>query len=302
MTEWKVETTRGVVGAIGLMLTILLVDVNLIWLAASRPLTIGTFLVSLAVISSLGFLGLLGYWLYGLRRARYLLDRNQLIIQWGATEQIIPTGQIQRVVSGEEVEGQIHFYGGMWPGHWVGYGDLPEIGPALFYATTPPQQQIYIVTPVMTYGISPTEPEKFVASLRKRLEMGPTQIVELSSRRPAVMEWPLWYDRLGWVLLVAGVGLLLLLIGWLCFHFHSLPWVIALHFDANGTPDRLGPRWQIFILPLIGLLTWLFNGILGGIFYRQKQERVISYVLWGGAVWVQLLAWVAAVGLIGIGN
>jgi hypothetical protein len=50
-------------------------------------------------------------------------------------------------------------------------------------------------------------------------------------------------------------------------------------------------------MPLIGLLTMLFNGVLGGFAYRR--ERMISYLLWGGAVLVQILVWTAAIGLLG---
>ena len=87
------------------------------------------------------------------------------------------------------------------------------------------------------------------------------------------------------------------MLGLLTFRYPGLPLLIPLHFDAAGIPDRFGPRVQVFITPLIGLLTLLFNGTLGGLAYQR--ERVISYLLWGGAVLVQILVWTAAVGLLG---
>jgi hypothetical protein len=36
---------------------------------------------------------------------------------------------------------------------------------------------------------------------------------------------------------------------------------------------------------------------LGGLTYRH--ERVASYLLWGGAVLIQVLVWTAAVGILG---
>jgi len=282
---------------IGLMVTIVLVDGGLIWLAVTRPLSIGTFIIGLAVLVSLGLLGLIGYWLYGLARSGYFLDRNALVIHWGPTEQTIPTGQIKRVLTGDEVEGRIHFYGGMWPGHCVGYGEVPGAGPVLFYATVPPQYQIYIVTPGLTYGISPANPEAFLEALHRRLQMGPTQIVEQSSRRPGFLNWPIWRDRLGLALLAAGFLALLALIGYLCLRSPALPRLVPLHFDAAGNPDRLGSRGQVFIVPLIGLLALLLNGVLGGLAYRR--ERVASYLLWGGAVLIQVLVWTAAIGILG---
>ncbi len=297
MTEWRTHSGLGLSVGIGLMVAIIVVDVGLIWLAATRPLTIGTFIIGLAVLVSLGLLGLIGYWLYGLAYSGYSLDRNVLVIHWGLTEQTIPTGQIERVLTGDEVEGHIQFYGGMWPGYCVGYGEVPGAGPAFFYATIPPRHQVYIVTPGLTYGISPADREGFLESLHKRLQMGPTQIVEQSSRRPGFLNWAIWQDRLGLFLLATGFLAVLALTGLLCFQFPALPWLVPLHFDAAGSPDRLGLQGQIFIIPLIGLLTILLNGALGMLVYRR--ERMASYLLWGGAILVQVLAWAAVVGILG---
>jgi hypothetical protein len=298
MTKWETGIGQGIAVGVALMVIMILVDVGLIWLAVERrQISIGLFIIGLAVLFSLGLLGLIGYWLYGLARSRYLLDRNALIIQWGTTEQVIPAGQIERVLTGDEIEGHIRFYGGIWPGHCVGYGEVPDAGPTLFYATVSPRHQVYIVTPGLTYGISPADHDGFLESLQKRLQMGPTQVVEQSSKRPGILDWVIWQDQLGLALLLVGFLVVLGLAGFLSFRFPSLPMMVPLHFDAAGNPDRLGPRTQIFITPLIGLLTWLLNGALGSLAYRR--ERMVSCLLWGGAVLIQVLAWTAMLGLLG---
>jgi hypothetical protein len=297
LTEWKTQKSKGLITGSGLMLAIILIDTGLIWLATERPLTIGTFVIGLAVLTSLFFLVLIGYWLYGLARSKYMLDRNALVIRWGAVEQIIPTTQIQRVLTGEEIKGNIRFYGGMWPGHWVGYGEVAGAGQTLFYATVPPRAQVYIVTPGLSYGISPADKDGFLASLHKRLEMGPTQLVEQGSLLPGFVHWAIWRDRLGLGMLLAGCIALLTLVGLLCFYFPALPDVVPLHFGATGVPDRLEARGGIFIVPLIGLLALLFNGTLGALAYRR--EKMISYLLWGGAALIQILIWKAALDILG---
>ncbi|MBU0703203.1 MAG: PH domain-containing protein [Chloroflexi bacterium] len=298
MTKWNTDKARGLSVGIGLMVAIILVDAGLIWLAADqRAVNVGTFIVGLSILFSLGLLVLIGYWLYGLTLSEYTLDRNALIIRWGPVEHVIPSEQIKRVLTGDEVEGRIRIYsGGMWPGHCVGYGEVPGEGPALFYATVPPQAQIYIVTSDITYGVSPANREVFLESFRERWEMGPTQAVEQSSRRPGFLAWPIWQDRLGLGLLVIGFLVLLALVGLLCFQFSALPLLVPLHFDATGAPDRLGPRGQIFTIPLIGFLVLLINLSLGWLAYRR--ERMLSYLLWGGVILVQALMWVAAVGIL----
>jgi hypothetical protein len=127
--------------------------------------------------------------------------------------------------------------------------------------------------------------------------MGATQAVEQASKRPGFLGWEIWRDRLSLVLLGSGCLALLVLVGWLSLRFPSLPPLVPLHFDAAGNADRLGPRVQVFITPFIGLLVLVFNGFLGGLAYRR--ERMWSYLLWGGAVLVQLLVWIATLGLLG---
>ena len=297
MEEWEVDIRQGLIAGIAMLVLIFLVNVGLIWLATDRRgIGIGIFTIGLSVLVSLGLLGLIGYLIYGLADSGYFLDRNALIIHWGLSEQIIPIGEIESVLTGDELEGRVRYSGAVWPGHFVGYGEVPSVGSTLFYATAPPQRQIYVVTPGLTYGISPAYHDGFLEALHRRLEMGPTQAVEQSSSRPGFLSWPIWRDWLGLALLGAGFLALLALTGLLCFRFPRLPQLVPLHFDAAGNPDRLGSRPNIFTISLIGLLAFLFNGALGWLLHGR--ERLASYLLWGGAALVQALLWTATVGIL----
>jgi len=297
MDEWRVDIRRGLGFGIALMVFIFFVDVGLIWLVADRRLvSLGTFVAGLALLVSLVALGLLGYWCAGLADSGYFLDRNMLVIRWGALEQTIPMGQIEQALDGAEVTGQVRFSGGAWPGHYVGYGESSELGQMLFYSTAPPQRQILVVTPGLTYGISPADHEEFLKALRRRMEMGPTQIVEQSSKRPRFLSWGIWQDRVGLALVGSSLVAVLALVALLAFRFPSLPRMIPLHFSSAGAPDRIGVRGNIFIIPLIGLLAAVANGMLG--WWANRRDRVASYLLWGGALLVQVLVWGAAVGIL----
>lgn len=296
MTKWEVSVGRGFGVGIGLMSFITLVNAVLIGIAASQPLGIGTFAVGIAALFGFLLVGLLAYWVYGLAGSGYELDRNALVILWGPSKQVIPIGDIERVFGGDEIRGKIRFYGAGWPGHWVGYGEITDSGDTLFYATESPRKQIFVATPGLVYGISPANREEFLASLQERLQMGPTQAVEQSSRRPSILEWGIWQDRLGLALIGAATVALVALFGLLSFYFPALPLLVPLRFCASGSPTRLAPRADLFLIPLIGLVSLLVNGALGGLLYRR--DRVASYLLWGGSLVVQLLTWSAALGLL----
>ena len=296
MTKWKVSAGRGFAIGLGLMTLITLVTAVVIGIAASRPINFGTFVVGLSTILSLLIVGLMAYWVYGLAGASYLLDRNALVIRWGTSRQVIPTHIIERVFTGDEIEGKVRFYGGRWPGHCVGYGELPDAGPALFYATDALHKQVFISTPGLVYAISPANQEAFLSSLQQRLQMGPTQVMEQSSQRPSVLDWAIWRDWLALALLGLAILALAFLVGMLTFRFPTLPIVLPLHFGTSGSPDRLGPRAEIFLVPLISFLTLVINGTLGSILYRRN--RVASYLLWGSSILIQLLVWTATLGIL----
>ena len=84
--------------------------------------------------------------------------------------------------------------------------------------------------------------------------------------------------------------------GYTCLRFPELAPRVALHFDALGAPDRFGPRLQVFLLPLIGLMALGANVVIGVPMYLR--DRVGAYLLWGGALVVQVLAWIAALGIL----
>lgn len=296
MTKWNVNVGKGFAIGLGLMCSILLGNAALVGLAASRPVTFGTFIVGVASALGVLLVGLIAYWVYGLAGASYTLDRNALIIHWGTSRQIVPAGAIERVFSGDELEGDVHFYGGRWPGHWVGYGELEKGGPTLFYATQPLPDQIFIATPGLTYAVSPARRDEFLETLRQRLQMGPTQAVDQSTHRPSILDWHIWQDWLGLSLLGVGTLALVTLLALVSYRFPSLPTLIPLHFGPSGVPDRLGPRAEVFRIPLIGFLALLFNGSLGSILYGRS--RVASYMLWGAAILIQLLVWTATLGIL----
>ncbi len=299
MTKWETDPQTGLRVGIALIAAILLLDGGLITWAATTPVTFLTFLVGLTILVSLAAIALLVYWLSGLVRSAYTLDRNALTIHWGVNEQVIPTPQITQVVRGEELTGRARFRSFHWPGHWVGYGEIEGLGQTLFYATVPPAQQVFLVTPGLAYGISPEDREGFLRTLYTRLQMGPTQLVEPSSRGLAFLQGDFWRDHLGLLgLLTTGFVAVLALFGTISARFPDLPRLLPLHFDAYGDADRLGPQGQIFFLPLIGLLILVVNGLLGGVLYRR--ERQAAYLLWGGAMVIQLLLWVAVLGILSV--
>jgi len=296
VNKWQTDPRAGLWVGIALIALLLVVMGGLVTWAITNPVSLWTFLIGLAVLIGLGVIGLVGYWLSGLVRSSYELDRNALTINWGASEHVVPTGEIKTVLAGEEMDRRIRFQGIRWHGHWVGTGRIEDLGQAVFCATAPPKRQVFVVTEGLTYCISPEDREGFLRTLESRLQMGPTQSVEATSRRPGFLKWPLWRDWFSLALLGLGVVSVLGLVGFLSARYLSLPLLLPLHFDAYGNPDRLGARGQIFFLPLIGLIVLLVNDSLGLLLYRR--ERLAAHLLWASSVFTMALLWAAVLGIL----
>jgi len=294
--EWQTDKRLGTAFGLMILFALLLFDAGVFLAVRTRPVDVVTFLGVAAILLTLPVVAIVAYWTFGLRRSGYALDRNHLVIHWGPTRHVVPTRLIEDVIPGENVSPRIRFRGGRWPGLWVGSGDVPEIGLTLFNATTPLARQVFVVTDMTAYAISPIDRDAFMEAIAGRKAMGPTQDVLQASIRPAFFDWPLWGDRLARRLVAAAFALCAGLFAFVCARYPELPSSIPLHFDPDGMTDRFGGRPEVFILPLIGLMAFGLNGALGVPAYRR--ERVAAYLLWGGALLVQLLVWVAAITLL----
>lgn len=294
--EWITDRRIGSQTGVLFIIAIVMVDIILIGLIITQPISLLTFVAGLLAIFTLPLIALIVYQLRGLGRSGYALDRNALTIFWGPIKQIVPTAAIQRIMLGSEIEGRIKFSGWRWPGLMVGQGEVPDAGFTLFYSTVALSEQLIVITPTISYAISPTDVAGFIESIKARYELGPTQELEQTSERPPIFEWPLWRDRLMYVFGLIGFVLCAALFAFVCIRYADLPAKLPLHYTAEGLPDRFGSPAQAFILPLIGLLAFVGNSLLGLWVYRREQ--MTAYVLWGGMIFVQLLLWVGTLNVL----
>jgi membrane protein YdbS with pleckstrin-like domain len=256
------------------------------------PLSMTTFLFATAALALLVLTVYLVVQAWQMREVTYTLDRNAFIIRWGDTREVVPMGDVQRVIAATDIEQGLRFVRFPLPGWWFGTARHPALGRLRMYSTAPLDQQVIIVTPEQSYAVSPYDDEAFLDAFRTRLEMRPTQNVQHARLLPAYMQWPIWSDTPALALLILAIALNLVTFGLSAGRFPSAPAQLALHFDGAGVADRLGEKAQLFVPPAIALITLLLNLGIGLALYR-KGERLAAQLLWGGSIAVQLLFFVA---------
>jgi len=282
--KWTPNILTGTLIVCGMMIVVVLIDVGLLWRVVSGPANGVTFACGLFVLLSLPTVAWLAYRGYNLTQLRYEFDRNRLVITTGAIKQIVPMSSIERVVDGGEAEAR-RVRGLTWAGYAIGHGWVKGIGQTLFYATTPLQEQAIVVTPTVAYGITVPDMDSFRESFDRCRQMGPSLRIQQATERAAFVQWPVWKDTYTQGVLLGCIALNALLFALLLFSYPDLPAAIPLHYDMAGQVDRIGPRSELFTLPVIASVTLAMNGVIGMIFYRR--ERMISYLAWSGAAVVQ---------------
>lgn len=103
-------------------------------------------------------------------------------------------------------------------------------------------------------------------------------------------------DATALALLAVAVVLNVLMVTVILVRYESIPPSIALHWNVNGMPDRIGSPREIWILPVItGLVTLANFGLAWSI---VTFDRFAARFLLGAACLVQVVAWVALLTLI----
>ncbi len=274
------------------ILGLLGLDVLAVRAVTARPVDGESFLLVLWVLGSLLAVIYLGYRTVGAFTLAYWVDRDGVTLVWGPTRQIVPMGQIQRIQRGTAGPALNRAY----PWHWpyrdrrrMVCADVPVLNS---YATRSPVKQVILVTAGECYGLSPDDPERFLAALQARYALGAARPLQTELRRPPFWTWGLWRDRAALALIGLGLLGVLILFGALCFRFPALSSDLPLHFDVAGIPDRIAPKSGLFALPIIGLATWGFN-LLAGIFMYRRVQQGGAYLLWAGALVVEGIAGLA---------
>lgn len=236
--------------------------------------------------------GMSAYRLYGLLTAQYLLNRNGLGVRWGQAIEEVPLPEV-RLARPSEAERQIlrPRRSLRWPGCVVGSSQIEGHGHVEFFATRGGDGLVLVQTSARTLAISPPDVDAFQRAFVEASRQGVLDPIEPRSDRPDLFPARLWRDPIARVLLVPGIGLPLVLLGFLGLRAATLPPLVPFGFDTAGVPYPLVPPGRLLLLPLIGGLCWGANLALGAAFYRQPQDRSLAHGLWGLTILVDVLLW-----------
>ncbi len=273
---------------------IVLIDLLLVVWAIRRPADMLKFLLVVVVVGSLPVLAHLLLRTWAAFTLEYWVDRNAITVRWAYLRQIIPLPSIVHIDADHDLP-----IGKPRPLNWpapylrnVGHDQSIQM-----FATRPPAQGVLFDTADGTFVLSPVDPQAMIETVQERYAMGPSLVLAPARVRAGRLNRLLPSDRLGVWLLVGGLLGVLILFGVLMISFPNLPDVLTVRYNSAGLPEEIREKGALYRLPIIGLLAWGINGIAGLVLMARRQAMA-AYMLWSGAVVVQIFSLLALVSLI----
>lgn len=234
------------------------------------------------------------FWTYACATMRYFVNAEGVIVRWGPVRQRIPVAQIKDMVRGRgEQRPQIGGIG--WMGYHVGEGYLDRFGKVLFYSThRDPEDILYVVTPDVTYGLSPQDPARFIGDVhRAQAAAEGVANAGVLVERDFIAAHPIWSDRLAQVLMLLAIVANAALWGFVFAVYPGLHNEITIEFPPVGDITTLASKDEILKIPETATAFLGVNLVASLLF--QPRERAATYLLLSGTFFFQVVFWVAAV-------
>jgi hypothetical protein len=242
---------------------------------------------------------LFAYRLNSLHNAIYIMERDNIHLQWGLRVEVIPTASILWIQSATSFSEPIHLPWIRWPGSVLGNRLLGGRTPIEFMASAS-QDLVLIATYERVFAISPTESGKFLSTYQQLTELGSLVKTEPQSIFPTTIFTGVWQTRASRYLLIISI-----LLGIIMIFFTGLiapsRFAVSLGFLPSGEPRDVVPSIRLMLLPILYTIFWFTNFFAGIILTRYKDHQPLAYLLWVNNIVVALLFLIAVYSILTIG-
>jgi hypothetical protein len=294
-TTWRPKSSPAGLLGLGASVLLGLAALASALFAIGRPVGLAMFL-GLLVGFVCGALALLVLVLtIGYFRLRYRFGPDGLAITWLGGSELIGYERVDGIYAGQRLGQTMRVRGLNWPGFHVGVGRTRVMGFVRYFVTTGNLQEIaLIVTPDVTFAVSPADVAGFRRELIDRVEASESELAPAAtvSETPGRATPVSALRDLTLPATVLAAILVLVLCGvYIWVRWASIPDVLPMQFAQDGAVLAYGQREDIFRLPGIGAAILIANLGIGLSIYAR--ERAAARMLWSISVVVQVLVLVA---------
>ncbi len=288
---FKAEPCRSRWEGLAVTSWVVMIDLLLLTWMVRRPVDWIKFILLFAILLSLPLLAHLVYRTWSAFSLEYWIDRDAVTIYWAGMRQVIPLTAIVQII-----QGQVQDVGKAGWQHWP----APQVRPGrtlgmmnlTLFSTRPLTDCLLLDTGSAVFAISPQQQDEFLDMLQERYQLGPARDLTVAHVRP------FWWRRIAQidlpsaVLILGGIIGVLALFGLVMTRFPDLPGNLAFSYYNDGSPNVVREKSALFLLPTIGLLAWIVNGLWGA-WMAARDQQTGAYMLWGGAIVVEIVTFLA---------
>ncbi len=255
---------------------------------ASQAISGLTFLMYLLLaIAAFAFVPVLIYRMFALQRARYILARDGLSINWGLRREVIPINTISWVAPASQDGKSFSKPFLRIPGAVLGVQTQAD-GKSMEYLAASGNDLVIVATQTRMFAISPANEAEFLRTYRKISEYGSLAPIQSTSVYPTFLFARSWADRPARLLLLSSATLAVLLIIWVSLSIPAHP-QISLRLNADGSPIELVPGIRLLLLPVLNTFFFIADLLLGLFFYRRPETQPLGYLMWASSLLTSLL-------------
>ena len=274
--EFQPARRRGVIFHAGFLLLSISASGGFLMLALAQE-TRGFFILYL-VGCIIAFLPvpLFAYRLFSLLRAKYVLDRDGLHIQWGLRTEDIPMADIEWLRTADEMPYDIPMPRFSILGAIIGVQQSVDLGKLEFVASDS-GKLILVASHDKVLVISPGDMEGFLYAFRRYSELGSIAPIQPRSSNVELMVTSMLKDNYARNFILAGLILSVLLLLIVSF---IVPTRATINMGFNTTSGVLeqAPSERLLLLPMASLFMLVADVSLGSYLYRKQSYRIASYL------------------------
>jgi hypothetical protein len=241
-------------------------------------------------------LGLALYRAYAMFGANYSLERDGLRLRWGLRAEDIPLPDIEWVRPASDMGFNMPLPFGALPGGILGMRQVEGLGP-VEYVASDRGKMLLIATSEKIFAISPANPNAFIRTFQRLIELGSLSPIPSRTALPATFLRRVFSDRAARTLMFAGMSLTIILFVVVSLTIPTQAEVV-LGFDSQGQPLGTADADWLLLLPVLATFAYVIDLIGGLFFFRRPDGQPIAYLLWTGGVITPLLLVVAVFFLI----
>ncbi len=262
-----------------------------IWGVSNAEVTVELLpFIALIILFLIAFPSLI-YSLYSLHRSAYMLSRGGIKLDWGWRSEMLPIESIKWIYRVDDLETPPQLPLIRWPGAVTGIRRFQR-GPEVEFMASKARELIIIAAGDRYYAISPLNANEFLTAYQQWTEMGAIISLKAETVRPALIMNEIIANRPILTILISGAVLNITLLIWTLMVIPTRE-TVSLGFTPAGIPHPGLDSVRLVLFPIINTTAYLTNLVLGLFLFRNRENRYLASILWGGSLAVAILFHIA---------